>query len=603
MPAAVLALGAVSLGLLFATNWTFEHLIVRDIARVRVVGEIQRDVSISHLWLEEYVSGDPEVPLVEIQERLDSSLRLSRALLERPGTGGPDVQPLEDPEMVRRARGIETHIELFEDISRRRQQGYAGGDEEAVAIGSSMDQQYDFIFKNLLADARGLELVLGERLAVNRNRSQMLFRTILFAWIAIVGLAVTGLWTRERRRMRAEAALRESEAQLLQSQKMEAVGRLAGGIAHDVNNYLAAITSQCELVKRKAEPGSLVVRKMDAIISSSIKVSALIKRLLAFSRQQPVRPVVIDLNRVVEELEALMVRLIGEDLQLESFLSERLWNVRIDPSQVEQILVNLLVNARDAMPTGGKITIETSNVRLTAADLPRTWEVEPGEYVLMAVSDTGLGIEPAIRDKIFEPFFTTKSHSSSSGLGLATVYGIVQQNGGLLTVYSEVGLGTTFKIYLPKSDEAAAPSAPEPAEAPAVGGTERLLLVEDNDELRASTKGVLQALGYRVTVAARGQVGLAVFASSPEDFDLVITDVVMPGMSGRELVDEILRIRPDMKVIFVSGYTGNVILRHGVLEAEVDFLEKPFTAERLAAKVREVLEREAAPVTEPSSPT
>lgn len=451
MPAAVLALGAVSLGLLVAINWTFERFIVRDIARVRVVGEIQRDVSISHLWLEEYVSGDPEVPLVEIQERLDSSLRLSRALLERPKKGGADVQPLEDPEMVRRARGVETHIELFEDISRRRQQGYASGDEEEVAIGSSMDQQYDFIFKNLLADARDLELVLGERLAVNRNRSQMLFRTILFAWIAIVSLAVTGLWTRERRRMRAEAALRESEAQLLQSQKMEAVGRLAGGIAHDINNYLAAITSQCELVKRKAEPGSLVVRKMDAIISSSIKVSALIKRLLAFSRQQPVRPVVIDLNRVVEELETLMVRLIGEDLQLESFLSERLWNVRIDPSQVEQILVNLLVNARDAMPTGGKITIETSNVRLTAADLPRTWEVEPGNYVLLAVSDTGLGIEPEIRDKIFEPFFTTNHYGL--GLGLFLARELAENNHGELDYITEDGQ-SRFRLILDDASSA-----------------------------------------------------------------------------------------------------------------------------------------------------
>jgi len=597
MPTAVLALGLVSLGLVFGANLILEWLIVRDIARLRVLGEIQRDISISHLWLEEYVSDDPAVPDREIEDRVASSLLLCGRLID-PAVRTQsidDVRPLGDPELLQLARFLREKIDDFSDLSTFRRQGFESGDYEAVRIGSDLDQEYDRIFNELLAVAQDLESRIRYRLAANRDRSRLVFRVIYGAWFAIVALAVTGLWNRERRRKQAEEALQRSEAQLLQSQKMEAVGRLAGGIAHDVNNYLAAITAQCELVKRKAEPGSRVAAKMDAIISSSFKVSSLIKRLLAFSRQQSVQPEVVNLNFVVEELEKMMERLIGEDLHLDSRLSEDLWNVKIDPSQVEQIIVNLLVNARDAMPTGGRVTIETANLRFDEALVRIQGSLQPGDYVQLSVRDTGVGIEPQILDKIFEPFFTTKGKSGSSGLGLATVYGIVEQNGGTIDVHSQVGSGTVFKIFLPRClEQLEGASQAVPQAAPVAGGSERILLVEDNEELRGSTKGVLQAMGYRVTVASDGERGLRVFEATPRDYDLVITDVVMPGMSGRELVDRIRWLQPEVKVLFVSGYTDNVILRHGIMEGEVDFLEKPFPADRLARKVREVLDRKAA---------
>jgi len=598
IPTAVLIVGILSLGLVFGANLVQERLIVRDIARVQVLGEIQRDISVSHLWLEEYVSGDTEVVKSEIGDRVASSLRLCGQLID--GSAAPpgleDVWPLADPELLQQARQVREKILGFRDISDARRLGYEGGDIEAVRIGSDLDQDYDRIFNELLALSKGLERRIRDRLRINRDRSRFLFRTIYGAWIAIVALAVTGLWTRERRRKQAEDALRLSEAQLLQSQKMEAVGRLAGGVAHDVNNYLAAITAQCELVKRKTEPGGRVATKMDAIISSSFKVSSLIRRLLAFSRQQPVQPEVVNLNRVVEDLERMMERLIGEDVRLESHLSDELWNVKIDPSQVEQIIVNLLVNARDAMPTGGRVSIETANLRLDEALVRLQGSLRPGDYVRLSVSDTGTGIEPQILDKIFEPFFTTKGETGSSGLGLSTVYGIVEQNGGTLEMQSEVDTGTIFQIYLPRCHEvpAGAPAVEVSTAVTAAGGSERILLVEDNEELRRSTKGVLRALGYRVTPAADGRRGVETFEAAPRSFDLVITDVVMPGMSGRELVDRIRWLQPEVKVLFVSGYTDNVILRHGIMEGDVDFLEKPFAADHLARKVREVLDRETA---------
>jgi len=605
MPTAVLALGLLSLGLLFAVNMILERLLVRDIARVQVLGEIQRDTSISHLWLEEYVSNDREVPVGEIESRVQNSLRLCAQLIDGTGETGKldDVHPLVDPDLRAQARELRREIERFEGISDRRRAGYEAGNVDAVRIGSDLDQEYDGIFNGLLANAQSLEARIRDRLAMNRDRSRVLFRSIYGAWIGIVALAVTGLWTRERRRKQAEEALRRSEAKLLQSQKMEAVGRLAGGIAHDVNNYLAAITAQCELVKRKVQPENPVATKMDAIISSSFKVSSLIKRLLAFSRQQAVQPEVVNLNLVVEELEKMMERLIGEDIQLQSHRCEELWNIKIDPSQLEQIIVNLLVNARDAMPTGGRVTIETANLRFDEELERHHGSVAAGDYVLLSVADTGTGIEPEILDKIFEPFFTTKGKTGSSGLGLATVYGIVEQNGGALDVHSEMGVGTAFKLYFPRSREPLAglpPSSVAHAVPAEIGGTEHILLVEDNEELRHSTKAVLQAMGYRVTVAADGERGLKTFEASPRGFDLVVTDVVMPGMSGRELVDRIRWLHPDVRVLFVSGYTDNVILRHGIMEGEVDFLEKPFAVDRLVQKVREVLDREI-PVSEETS--
>ena len=590
IPTAVLALGLVSLAMLLGTNWITERLMVRDVALLSAVAEIQTDVAISHLWLEEHVSGD-EVPVEEINQRIVESKERVQAILGFADGGGVRIglRELEDPELRQRARSLRTRIDQFDGISRSRQNGLLVG--QNVAIGSPLDTEYDRVFMALLADARFLEDQLRQRVEQNQARSRFLLRGILLAWVVIVGLAVVGMWTRERRRQLAEAALSECEAQLLQAQKMAAVGRLAGGIAHDVNNYVAAITAQCELVQRKVAKDDRVWQKMASIIETAYKISSLTRRLLAFSRQLALQPEVVNLNRVVEGLEKMVRRLIGEDIHLETRLAPGLWNVEMDPAQLEQVLLNLLVNARDAMPTGGEVVVETSNCRLDDRDLGGMPNLEPGEYVRLHVSDTGQGIAPENVDKVFDPFFTTKGQSGHSGIGLSTVYGIVRQSGGAILVDSPPGQGATFRIYLPRCSKLPEQPMKTAMERGVPGGTETILLVEDNEDLRVATRSVLESMGYEVRTAANGREALESFHSNGR-VDLLISDVVMPGMSGRELLDRIQETHPDVRVLFVSGYTDNVILRHGIEEGEVNFLEKPFSSKRLAAKVREILQRE-----------
>ncbi|HRC86174.1 MAG TPA: ATP-binding protein, partial [Thermoanaerobaculia bacterium] len=388
-----------------------------------------------------------------------------------------------------------------------------------------------------------------------------------------------------------ESALRASEERLLRSQKLEAVGRLAGGVAHDINNYLAAITGHCELVRMREEPGSRTARKMDEVIQTALSASSLIKRLLAFSRRQPMQLEVVDLNRAIHRLEPMIRRLIGEDIDLHLSLAGELWAVKIDPAQLEQVVVNLLVNAREAMPRGGKVTVETANVP-GGPPQPGSRRGPVPDSILLAVTDTGPGIPPEVQARIFEPFFTTKEESGSSGLGLATVYGIIEQHGGCLGVYSEPGYGACFKIYLPRASE---PATEQPKEAPREvmrRGDERILLVEDNAEFRTSAAELLVGLGYEVQTAANGNEALSLVNGAESLPGLLITDVVMPGMSGRELVDRLSAKGASLPVLYVSGYTDNVVLNHGVLEGEVEFLQKPFTALDLARKVRTVLDRQ-----------
>jgi signal transduction histidine kinase/ActR/RegA family two-component response regulator len=594
MPAAILALGLISIVLWFGTNRMRERITDQEVALRRSATQIRLSVAISHLWLEEYVAGDPKVDLRKVWESLDQAQHLSEAMLE----GGEvdhnhfALEPVKDPRMRAMATTIREQLAVLRKAAERRQKGRDLGQD--IGIGSQPDVSFDRVFDDLSAEAHELELAVDSQMLRNKTQARLLFGTLVLGWIAIVTAAAGGLWSRERHRHETEQALRRSEAQLLQAQKMEAVGRLAGGLAHDINNYITAITSQCELVKMKAKPGDRVSGKMDMVIGTAGKITSLVHQLLAFSKQQPVEVHVVSLNQVVEGLRGMVNRLIGEDIQLETFLLPELWPVRMDPGQVEQIVVNLLVNAREASPRGGKVTVETANVNLESEYLKKNPTVEPGEYALLAVSDSGTGIEPEIQDKIFEPFFTTKEGAGEArGLGLATVYGIVQQNGGHLAVYSEVGKGTTFKVYLPRSGEPlqrpVVPAAAAPA-APA-GGTETILLVEDNEELRTSTCSILEALGYRVRPAVDGPGALALIDQEDGAVDLVISDVVMPGLSGPDLVTRIREKRPGIRVIFISGYTDNVVLRHGILEGEVDFLEKPYTIEGLARKIREVLER------------
>ena len=384
--------------------------------------------------------------------------------------------------------------------------------------------------------------------------------------------------------------MRQLEVQYRQAQKMEAVGRLAGGIAHDFNNLLTAIIGTTALVLEDLGLESRARLDIQEIEKAAKRAAGLTRQLLIFSRQQVLEPRALDLNALVGNLEKMLHRLIGEDIELVTKPAASLGAVRADPGQLEQAIVNLVVNARDAMPQGGRLTIETADVELDRGYVAGHVPTQPGPYVLLAISDTGVGMDGATKARLFEPFFTTKEPGRGTGLGLATVYGIVKQSGGYIWTYSELGHGTTFKIYLPRVAET--PEAPESTTSPPtpVRGSETLLVVEDQEEVRKLTKRVLEARGYTVLAARNGAEALEIVAQHPSKIHLMITDVVMPGMNGRELAQHARARRSYLKVLYVSGYTGEAVLQHRLLEPGVAFLQKPFTPDVLARKTREVLD-------------
>ena len=383
---------------------------------------------------------------------------------------------------------------------------------------------------------------------------------------------------------------RRLEEQFRQAQKMEAVGMLAGGVAHDFNNLLTVIMSYSDLLLDDLESTDPRRADLEEIRKAAAGAAGLTRQLLAFSRQQVLEPQVLDLNAVVTGAGNMLQRLIGDDVGLVTVLAPDLGAVKADPGQLEQVIMNLAVNARDAMPEGGKITVETGNVDLDATYTAEHTPVSPGPYVLISVSDTGDGMDEETKRRIFEPFFTTKEKGKGTGLGLSTVYGIVKQSGGFIWLYSEPGHGTTFKIYLPRVDEQAEAEQRVTATPQSVHGTETVLLAEDAGSLRAVARQILQRNGYTVLEAADGKSALDEAAGHEGPIHLLITDVIMPEMSGRQLAERLKDRRPELKVLFVSGYADDAIVRHGILEPGIAFLQKPFSPESLARKVREVLD-------------
>ncbi len=397
------------------------------------------------------------------------------------------------------------------------------------------------------------------------------------------------------------AGRRDLERQLQQAQKMEAIGQLAGGIAHDFNNLLTAIIGYSELILVRLPEDDPTVADVREIKGAGERAATLTRQLLAFSRKQIVDPRVLDLNAVVANMEKLLRRVIGEDIELRTVLAADLGRVKIDPGQVEQVVMNLAVNARDAMPRGGALVIETVNAELDEGYARTHVAVRPGPHVMLVVSDTGTGMDEATKARLFEPFFTTKTPGKGTGLGLATVYGIVKQAGGNIWVYSEPGHGTTFKVYLPRVDEAAEPLGLEPA-GPPRGGFEVVLLVEDDAAVRALVREALGSYGYRVLEAADAEQALRLAEEHGAGIALLITDVVMPRTGGRELARRLTELRPDTKVLFLSGYTSDAILHHGILDRGVAFLQKPFTPEALARRVRQILDGGVKPSLSHSGP-
>ena len=388
-------------------------------------------------------------------------------------------------------------------------------------------------------------------------------------------------------RREAEKALRESE--LRQTQRMEAVGRLSGGIAHDFNNLLGVMIGYTDVLDLRLSEGDPARKAVEEIRKTGQRAAALTRQLLAFSRRQVLEPKVLILNAVVADIEKMLRRLIGENIELKTVLAPALGRLRADQGQIEQVILNLAVNARDAMPQGGKLIIETANAVLDDTTVRHMPTAQPGEYVMLSVSDTGIGMDPQTRAKIFEPFFTTKEAGKGTGLGLATIYDVVKLSEGHIWVYSEVGKGSVFKIYFPRV-EAGAQAASAAIRRPASrSATETILVVEDDDSLREVTRDLLVQSGYRVLVASNGEQALEVIQQHRAPIHLLLADVVMPGMSGAALAADLTHSHPEMHVLYMSGYTDETIVRNGVLDAGILLLEKPFTREGLIDKVRDAL--------------
>jgi two-component system cell cycle sensor histidine kinase/response regulator CckA len=408
----------------------------------------------------------------------------------------------------------------------------------------------------------------------------------------IEGKSVGRVWSfrdvSERRL--AEAALRESEEQLRQSQKMDAIGRLAGGVAHDFNNLLTVILGYSEQLLEQTGADESTRRAADEIQGAAQRAAALTGQLLAFSRKQMLEPKEIDLNVSLAGTSRLLRRLIGEDIELEVKLDPDLGPVLADENQIQQVVMNLAINARDAMPNGGRLSLTTANAELDTTYAQQHLPLPAGRYAMLVVSDTGVGMDADTRTRAFEPFFTTKERGKGTGLGLATVYGIVKQTGGYIWVYSEPGQGTVFKIYLPRVD------APATADQEVAGlgrtptGNETILLVEDEVTVRQLLSGMLERRGYRVLIAGSGEQAVEVAAQHRGPLHLMVTDVVMPGMGGPELAARLGSLHPELRVLYISGYADDAVLRRGVREGLASFLQKPFTLDALARKIRDVLD-------------
>jgi len=393
-------------------------------------------------------------------------------------------------------------------------------------------------------------------------------------------------------RKRAEAALQRTEAQLRQSQKMDAIGQLAGGVAHDFNNLLSVILSFSQMAVESLKPGDPLRDDLEEISKAGERAATLTKRLLAFSRHSMVDPKVLDVGTVTQGMEMMLRRLIGENVELEVSVEDDLFPVITDAGQVEQIVMNLVVNARDAMPEGGKLTIEAANVHLAGEYTNTHLGVADGDYVMLAVSDTGTGMSKETQSRLFEPFFTTKEKGRGTGLGLSTVYGIVKQSKAHIWVYSELGEGTTFKVYFPRAfeDEARVGKTRTPVVA-RFSGSETVLLVEDDEQVRKVARGILRRNGYHVIETPSAGEAVLACEDHRQVIDLVLTDAIMPQMSGMQLIERLTAMRPELKVICMSGYAGEAAVRHGIVDPRIAFVQKPLTPESLLRKVREELDR------------
>jgi signal transduction histidine kinase/CheY-like chemotaxis protein len=521
--------------------------------------------------------------------------------------------PIEQTRLVQLKPLVDEKREILQNKVELTRQGHAAEALALLKTGRGRQLMVDIADHVAAISATELQLLHQRQATAEALRNWML---AIIAFAIITGLSLAGILARstfaalaavQQRTvaLRAEMKRRmETEDTLRQTQRLEVVGRLAGGIAHDFNNLLTIILGNLEMIRRRidaAKPDQMIGelaprlnRPLDFALQGGQSAAQLTQRLLAFSRKQALAPVVLDLNRLVSGMSELLRHTLGESLEIEVILAGGLWPTLADPSQVESAILNLSVNARDAMPGGGKLTIETANIYLDDIYVQQFGDLTAGQYVLLSVTDTGGGIPADVLPQVFEPFFTTRPHGEGSGLGLAMVHGFVKQSGGHIRIYSEVGHGTTVKIYLPRAqgqEVSAVPAAKQVDTTllPRAASEEIVLVVEDNDAVREYACGLLVELGYRVLDANNAAAALLILKSGAH-VDLLFTDVVMPGASGRELANEALAMRKDLTVLFTTGYSRNAIVHHGRLDADVQLLSKPYTQQQLALKLRELLE-------------
>ena len=526
-----------------------------------------------------------------------------------------DALVADNPEQQAAARRLRTLAAARVAVLRETMHAYNRDPNDAAAMeqlgrGRALMSQIRALEREMKGEEEGL---LAKRNEKARQQAVLMTGALALSTVLILVLGVVALRDGRRRlteaqaahvaleavnrELTAEAASREAaEGQVRQMQKMEAVGQLTGGIAHDFNNMLAIVIGSLDLAKRRLDSDRARAETcIDNALDGAQRAAQLTGRLLAFSRQQPLAPRVLDINKLVGGMSEMLRRTVGEHLRVETVLAGGLWNTFIDPGQLESAILNLCVNARDAMPEGGKLTLETGNAHLDDAYAAGHAEVAAGQYVMVSVTDTGAGMPPDVAERAFDPFYTTKGVGRGTGLGLSQVHGFVKQSGGHVKIYSEPGVGTTVKLYLPRSqsaeDAAGAPSTP--IEALRAAGEEIVLVVEDEERVRHLSVDALRELGYTVVQASDAAQALTVLEMQPR-VDLLFTDIVMPDMDGRRLADEAVRRRPDLKVLYTTGYTRNAIVHNGMLDANVAFLAKPFTYEQLALKVRQVLDGEGA---------
>ncbi|RMF76632.1 MAG: response regulator [Acidobacteria bacterium] len=580
-------LGLLSVGLLYATYQISERHVGESAPLALAAADLRAEIASAHLWLEEFLGGDTGIRLDDMVwtplARAESIACKTFGACGRDAGSERDGAPLSPP--ARRRLG--TLLAAFATTARERVAIDKGSE-----VGAALDQSLDASYAQIMDIAVAIQRDTHRIMAGHQRRARRMLLAILGVWVIVVGIAIGGIERRERRRRAAaaerrrfEQRLRQAEVEKQRSQRMEAIGRLAGSLAHDINNYLGAISIQCELARRARDDRATLEHELGEALATIGRATSLTRQLLAFGRRQPGSPETVDINKLITGMETMLVSLVGERTQVETELASDTWPVRVDPAQFEQIVLNLVINAHEAMSKGGAIRITTSNRRTREAGVPARDEV------VLEVSDEGHGIAPEIRERIFEPFFTTKRGGHSSGLGLSTVFGIVENAGGRVELDSQPGAGTTFRILLPRSDagedeERAATSAPA-----AVDNLRPLdvLLLENHAPLRRGLQRMLEDAGHRVCCAANGAEGLGAFARDRGRWDLVITDIVMPVCTGDEVARIVWKRRPELPVLFVSGFTDHVEIDELIAGRPARFLRKPFTSAELAAAVAELV--------------